>query len=550
MSKSIFVPDIGTDEAVELIEICVAVGDRFEAEDELIILESDKASMEIPAPFAGVVKSISVNVGDELKTGDLILEADVGGEVEAQDETPEAVPASSEEAPKVAETSEPEPEASSATAIEKVITVHVPDIGTDDAVELIEISVRVGDEVAQEDSLITLESDKASMEIPSPHAGVVASINVEVGQSLKTGDAILELKIVEQGASNTQAKAAEQPVSQTVSQPVPANTAAPVKSQPPAVASTGIRESKPSQQVYAGPAVRLLARELGVDLAQVTGSGPKGRVIKDDVQQYVKAKLQQVDAAIPQGSAIPPIPEVDFSEFGEVRIEPMTKLHKLTASNMQRNWLNVPHVTQFDELDVTDLEAFRKEQKAAAEKRGVKLTPLAFIFKALAAALKASPKFNASLYHDGEHIVYKEYVHIGMAVDTPQGLVVPVIRDVDKKNIWELAEEISEVAAKARDRKLRPNDMKGACFTVSSLGGIGGTGFTPIINAPEVAILGISRMQIKPVWNAEEETFAPHKMLPVSLSYDHRALNGGDAGRFLTLFSELISDLRQLALLG
>ena len=299
--------------------------------------------------------------------------------------------------------------------------------------------------------------------------------------------------------------------------------------------------------IYAGPAVRKLAREFGVELAAVTGSGPKGRILKEDVQNFVKSSLRGGTAtAVPAGTGIPPIPRVDFAAFGEVDVQPLSRVDKLTAANMQRSWLNVPHVTQFDDVDITALEAFRAEMKAEAEKRGVKLTPLPFLLKACAAALKANPKLNSSLQGDGEHIVYKQYVHIGVAVDTPAGLMVPVVRDVDRKNLFELAAETAELAQKAKDRKLKPVDMQGGCFSISSLGGIGGTGFTPIVNAPEVAILGVSKLAVKPVWDGSD--FAPRKMLPLALSYDHRVVNGADAGRFMTELASLLADIRRLLL--
>ena len=301
-----------------------------------------------------------------------------------------------------------------------------------------------------------------------------------------------------------------------------------------------------ASDVYAGPAVRKLAREMGIDLLRVAGSGPRGRVQKDDVKRFVKELMEGGAPGLVAGSGIPPIPPFDAAEFGEVDLQPLTKLHKLTAANMQRNWLNIPHVTQFDDADITDLEAFRTSLKGEAEKRGVKLTPLPFLLKACALALKANPKFNASLHSDGEQIVYKKYVHIGIAVDTPVGLVVPVIRDVDKKSIWELAAESAELAAKARDRKLKPAEMQGGCFSISSLGNIGGLGFTPIINAPEVAILAVSRLTVKPHWDGQQ--FVPRKMLPLSLSYDHRAVNGADAGRFFTQLNEVLADIRRLLL--
>jgi pyruvate dehydrogenase E2 component (dihydrolipoamide acetyltransferase) len=429
----------------------------------------------------------------------------------------------------------------------------VPDIGSDEA-EVIEICVAVGDAIEAEDSLVVLESDKASMEVPSPKAGVVESIEIKEGTTAKEGDVLVTLKI--------QGEASPAPVPKTaVQKPLLGMNAVaesnadekPEIREPVTVAAThqpveGISASRPTGEVYAGPAVRKMSREVGLDLALVPGSGPKGRITKDDVKAFVKSALQN-KAPVPMataGSGIPQVPEVDFSQFGEVNIEPMSKLHKVTAANMHRSWLNVPHVTGFDEIDITELEEFRKSLKAEGEKAGVKVTPLPFLLRAAAASLKAHPKLNASLSADGQSMVYKNYCHIGIAVDTPAGLMVPVIRDVDKKSLFELAAEATELAQKAKDRKLKPAEMQGGTFTISSLGPMGGTGFTPIVNTPEVAILGVSKLDIKPRWNGSE--FEPRKMLPVSLSYDHRAVNGADAGKFLMTFNQLLSDIRRFIL--
>jgi pyruvate dehydrogenase E2 component (dihydrolipoamide acetyltransferase) len=538
-TQEIKVPDIGGAEEVEVIEICVAVGDQIEAEDSIVVLESDKASMEIPAPHGGKVVSIAVKEGDSVSEGMLLLT------LETEADASEAAPAAQQAEPKAEEAapvSKPAPSSGPASTVAANEIVKVPDIGGSEGVEVIELCVAVGDEVAEGDSIVVLESDKASMEVPAPKAGKVLRWIVSEGDQVAEGSELLEIE--------TQGAAAPEHKQEQASNPAPAKSApsaapAVVDNEPAVVASEPVKPVGDS--VYAGPAVRKLAREFGVTLAQVSGSGPKGRILKEDVQAYVKSALsKKSSSAVTGGAGIPAIPAVDFAKFGEVSSEPLSKIHKVTAANLHRSWLNVPHVTQFDDADITDLEDFRQALKADAERRGVKVTPLPFLLKACANALKENPKFNASLDADGENLIYKHYVHIGMAVDTPAGLVVPVIRDVDKKSIWELAAETAELADKAKNRKLKPEEMQGGCFTISSLGGIGGTGFTPIVNAPEVAILGVSKLAVKPVWDGE--TFQPRKMLPLSLSYDHRAINGGDAGRFFTYLGELLADIRRLAL--
>lgn len=563
--QQVTVPDIGGAEGAEVIELLVAVGDSVEVEQGLIVLESDKASMEIPSSHAGKVVELLVAEGDELAEGSPILVLDVEGEVEGQSsseegsdsqgsddeaEPDEAASGQTDDSDAVsngeqASTEEAPPKAA---AQERETVVPVPDIGSDDAVDLIEISVAVGDSVAEGDSLVVLESDKASMEVPSPEAGEVVEILVKEGDSVRQGDDLLRLKVT--GAASGD-KAAEKPADKPAPETQPSGAKVePQQPEAPATPSAG-RTSPPAtaaasdKTVYAGPAVRKLARELGVELPKVSGSGPRGRILKEDVQGFVKDALTGKSGAV-AGAGIPPIPEVDFAAFGEVEAVPRSKLDKLTANNMQRNWLNVPHVTQFDEADITEMEAFRKAMKGEAEKRGTKLTPLPFLLKACAVALRDNPTFNASLSADGEELVYKKYIHIGMAVDTPAGLVVPVIRDVDRKTLWQLAEEVLDMAARARDRKLKPAEMQGGCFSISSLGGIGGTGFTPIVNAPEVGILGVSRAETKPQWDGA--AFQPRTMLPLSLSYDHRVINGGDAGRFCTQLVGLLGDIRKLLL--
>lgn len=545
MSKeTVVVPDIGSD-AAEVVEILVGPGDVVEIEQGLVVLESDKASMEIPSTVAGTVVEVLAKEGDELAEGTAVAVIEVAGGESAEDAAAEPEPAEEPAAAPTPDSPSPEP-APAPDVATATMDVPVPDIGTSDAVDLIEISVAVGDEIAEGDTLIVLESDKASMEVPSPAAGVVETLSVEEGQQIKQGDLILTLKTTGSGSPAT---APETPSAPAVA-PQPAAAPAPVSKAPaPAAApvkpAAGTDTAKSSSDVYAGPAVRQLAREFGVPLTEVSGSGPRGRIIKEDLHDYVKRRLNSSQAAT-TGAGIPAIPDVDFSAFGPVDVVPRTKIDKVTAANMQRSWLNAPHVTQFDDADITEMEAFRKSLKAEAEKRGTRLTPLPFLLKACAVALARHEKLNSSLSDGGETVTFKRYIHIGMAVDTPAGLVVPVIRDVDQKSLWDLAAEVLELAAKARDRKLKPAEMQGGGFTISSLGGIGGRGFTPIVNAPEVAILGVSRAQTQPVWDGN--SFQPRLQLPLALSYDHRVINGGDGGRFLSELCELLGDIRKLLL--
>ncbi|MEQ9464336.1 MAG: dihydrolipoyllysine-residue acetyltransferase [Haliea sp.] len=560
--KQVTVPDIGGAEGAEVIELLVAVGDEIELEQSLLVLESDKASMEIPSDVAGKVLQVLVKVGDELAEGAPILVVETAGE-EAGDADEPAPPRGGQAEPAAAAAAEPEEQAATTAAADKdggaaaedstgavrEITITVPDIGTEDDVDLIEFSVQVGDQVEEGDSLVVLESDKASMEVPSTHAGTVVKWLVKEGTAVRQGDPLVVLEHAGGGSDRSE------PAPQTDSAATASGQAEVAVEQPArrsatervtAAEATPPRVPTDEQIVYAGPAVRKLARELGVDLTKVSGSGPRDRVLKEDVQGFVQRALSGKAAAVTSGSGIPAVPEVDFSAFGETEAVARTKLDKLTAANMQRSWLNVPHVTQFDDADITELEAFRKALKAEAEQRGTKLTPMPFLLKACAIALRDNPKFNASLSADGENLVYKRYTHIGMAVDTPAGLMVPVIRDVDQKSLWQLAEEVLEMAEKARERKLKPAEMQGGCFTISSLGGIGGNGFSPIVNTPEVGILGVSRASVKPVWDGQ--AFQPRTMLPLSLSYDHRVINGGDAGRFCTQLVALLGDIRRLLL--
>jgi pyruvate dehydrogenase E2 component (dihydrolipoamide acetyltransferase) len=545
--QTVVVPDLGGAETVEVIELGLAPGDNVEVEDSLLVLESDKATMDIPSPATGVFTKYLVEEGATVSIGDPIAEIEVADEAVA---TEEAAVVEESAAAEPAQEAAPAAPVASTPAAASELMVQVPDVGNDDKVDVIEVCVAVGDEVSEGDTLIVLESDKATMDIPSTHSGTVLKIVVAEGDKLGTGD---DVALFEVTTSVDQA-----PAEQTSAEPAP--QAAPVVEAAPAAAAPAPVQEQSTQastdentagaDVYAGPAVRLLARELGVDLTQVSGTGPKGRIQKDDVSNFVKKVMKNKDsAAAPTatgGAGIPPIPAVDFSQFGEIEEIKLSKIQKLTAANMQRNWLNIPHVTQFDDADITELEDFRKGLKAEGEKRGVRVTPVAFLIKALGATLEANPAFNRSMGADGETIIQKHYCNVGMAVDTPRGLVVPVIRDVNEKGIWEISADIMDLAAKARDGKLKPAEMQGGCFTLSSLGAIGGNGFTPIVNAPEVGILGVSKSQIKPVWNGTE--FAPRLLLPMALSYDHRAINGGDAGRFMTHLVKLLSDIRHLAL--
>jgi pyruvate dehydrogenase E2 component (dihydrolipoamide acetyltransferase) len=530
-SELIYVPDTGSADGVTVIEISVSVGDSVSEGDTLIVLESDKASMEIPAPASGVVEVLKVSEGQQVVQGDPICEVSVGD-----------VTAPSEPAQASAH-SEPIKQAPAGQAvtqtggdIEKVV---VPDTGNADGVTVIEISVGIGDTVSEGDTLIVLESDKASMEIPSPVSGKVLALSVNEGDSVTRDDPVAEIKAT--GGSAPQAMKASQTSVQEASPPTSPPTTIPDS-------RVVVEPTAPSEATYvhAGPAVRALARELGVNLTKVPPSGPRGRITKDDLHNFVKAKFEEAESGkgVAGGSGIPTIPVVDFEAFGPVERIPMTKIHRLTADNMTRCWLNVPAVTQFDEADITELEAFRKSMKAEAERRGVRLTPLPFLVKASAHALTELPQVNASIDPATDEIVRKRYVHIGIAVDTPDGLMVPVIRDADQKGIWEIAAEASELADKAKSKKLKPTEMQGATFTISSLGSIGGTAFTPIVPSPQAAILGISKASIQPVWDGS--SFQPRLMLPLCLSYDHRVINGGDGARFTGILGKVLGDIRHL----
>ncbi len=531
---TINVPDIGADSA-KVIEILVNVGDQINAEDALVTLESDKASMDVPSPQSGTIKSIAVSVDQDVSEGTALIELEISGDngndaKAAEPATPEASPEAN------VETSTAAPAASSSA----IVDVAIPDIGGD-AAKVVEILVSVGDTVDVEDALVTLESDKASMEVPSSNAGVIKSIEVNVDDEVSEGTVVVTLESSAAApAKAASAPAPAQPEQKAAPSPAPAQAAKPQPSAAPK-ASGG--------NSHASPSIRRFARELGVDLTQVSGSGRKSRITKDDVKSFVKGVITQgggAQQATSSGAGIPAIPAQDFSKFGEIEVQPLNKIKRLTATNLHRSWLNVPHVTHNDETNINDLESFRKQLNAEykAQNKNIKLSPLAFIVKAVVNALQTYPQFNSSLESGGENLVLKKYFHVGIAVDTPNGLVVPVIRDADKKSVAEIATEMGELAKKARDKKLTMNDMSGACFTISSLGGIGGTSFTPIVNAPEVAILGVARSKIQPVWNGSE--FTPGMMLPLSLSYDHRVIDGAEAARFTRHIAMILEDVRRL----
>ncbi|UML93443.1 pyruvate dehydrogenase complex dihydrolipoyllysine-residue acetyltransferase [Shewanella xiamenensis] len=526
--KDVHVPDIGDDE-VDVTEIMVAVGDMVEADQSIIAVEGDKASMEVPAPFAGRVVEIKVAAGAKVSTGSLVMVFEVAGAAPAAVAAP-------------VETAAPVAAAPVAAAAKEV---NVPDIGGDE-VEVTEIMVAVGDKVEADQSLIAVEGDKASMEVPAPFAGIVKEIKVKAGDKVSTGSLIMVFEVA--GA----APAAVAPVAQAAA-PV---AAAPVAAAPAPVAQAAAASDFVANDAYvhAAPAVRRLAREFGINLAKVKASGRKGRIVKEDVQAYVKDAVKRAESAPAAGTgtgngmSVLPWPKVDFSKFGPVEELELTRIQKISGPALHRNWAMIPHVTQFDEADTTELEAFRKEQNAMLEKQksDVKITPLVFILKAAAKAMEAHPRFCSALSEDGSKLIMKKYIHIGVAVDTPGGLVVPVVRDVNKKGIYELSRDLAEISKKARAGKLTAADMQGGCFTISSLGGIGGTSFTPIVNAPEVAILGVSKSEMKPKWNGKE--FVPRLMLPLALSYDHRVIDGADGARFVTTLSGVLSDIRRLVL--
>jgi len=587
------VPDIGGAEGAEVVEVLVSPGDAIDVEQSLVVVESDKASMEIPAPIAGVVSELRVAVGDSVSEGDVILAlaptsgaeganaAPANAEQGAVARAPQGDLDTSEQAASAGEMADgaassvnnaasatSASESAAASGIEdgaKVIDVVIPDLGSDEGADLVELLVPVGGRVEEGDSLVLLESDKASMEVPAPAAGTVTEWLMETGTTVKEGAVIARLAIDGALAASPESdggSSAAQPKSQPAGEEheeamqvraVTASPAVAASDAPPPQAQTGSSASfKPGASatagdpdtVYAGPAVRKLAREFGVTLSQVKGTGARGRILKEDLQQHVAQALAAEPSS--SGAGLPAIPEQDYARFGAIEKTSRSRIDKVTANNMVRSWLNIPHVTQFDDADISDMERFRKELKSEAADRGVRLTPLPFILKACAVALREHPKLKSSLADGGDTLVMKHYCHIGMAVDTPAGLVVPVLRDVDKKSIWELAAETVALAERARDKQLRPDDMQGGVFTVSSLGAIGGRGFTPIINAPEVAILGVGRAAVQPVWDGE--VFRPQTLLPLALSYDHRVVNGGDGGRFLTELTSLLGDVKRMVM--
>ncbi|QLB43028.1 pyruvate dehydrogenase complex dihydrolipoyllysine-residue acetyltransferase [Mannheimia pernigra] len=524
------VPDIGSDE-VNVTEIMVKVGDSVEIDQSIISVEGDKASMEVPAPVAGVVKEILINVGDKVSTGKLIMKFETASSASVQ-----AAPVAEAVAP------------ASTSAIKDV---NVPDIGGDE-VNVTEIMVKVGDSVSEEQSLITVEGDKASMEVPAPFAGVVKEILVKSGDKVLTGSLIMKFEVT----------GAEPVVAQNASAPAPQVAPAKTDTVPAAQNQSGLNQEQvvsAAGYAHATPVIRRLAREFGVNLDKVKGTGRKGRIVKEDIQAYVKTAVQVFEkqggtaaaatgAANGAGLGLLPWPKVDFSKFGEVEEVELSRINKISGANLHRNWVMIPHVTHFDRTDITELENFRKDQNKEAEKRklDVKITPVVFIMKAVASALEAFPRFNSSISEDAQRLTLKKYINIGVAVDTPNGLVVPVFKNVNKKGIIELSRELMEVSKKAREGKLTASDMQGGCFTISSLGGIGTTHFTPIVNAPEVAILGVSKSEMQPIWNGKE--FEPRLMLPLSLSFDHRVIDGADGARFLSYINGVLADIRRLVM--
>ncbi|EPL6456282.1 pyruvate dehydrogenase complex dihydrolipoyllysine-residue acetyltransferase [Providencia rettgeri] len=521
-SKDVAVPDIGGDE-VEVTEIMVKVGDTVTAEQSLITVEGDKASMEVPAPFAGTVKEIKIATGDKVKTGSLIMVFEVAGAA------PAAAPVAQAAAP-------------AAPAASAIKDVNVPDIGGDE-VEVTEVMVKVGDTVSAEQSIITVEGDKASMEVPAPFAGTVKEIKIATGDKVKTGSLIMTFEVA--GAAPAAAPVAP------AAAPAPTAAPAPAASAPAKAADSKNEFVENDAYIHATPVIRRLAREFGVNLAKVKGTGRKGRILREDVQAYVKDAVKRAEAPAAAGGGLPgmlPWPKIDYSKFGEVEEVELGRIQKISGANLSRNWVMIPHVTLMEEVDTTEVEEFRKQQNKEAEKKklDVKITPLVFVMKAVARALEEMPRFNSSISEDAQRLFLKKYINIGIAVDTPNGLVVPVFKDVNKKGILELSRELMEVSKKARAGKLTAADMQGGCFTISSLGGIGTTGFAPIVNAPEVAIMGLSRSSMKPVWNGSE--FVPRLILPMSLSFDHRVIDGADGARFITLVGQLMSDIRRLVM--
>lgn len=541
-TKEVTVPDLGEVDSVDVIEISVKQGDSVQEEDTWVVVESDKATLEIPSPYAGTVESVAVKEGDQIKQGDLIGTMAVAGAADESAKSPESAPEPAQQATteQAQSTSDADNEPAVAETQSSEITVPVPDIGGADDVEVIEVVVEEGSELQAEDTMIVLESDKATMEVPCPQAGTVTHVLVKVGDKVSEGTDILKLKTA--GAAQPVAPAQDT---------APPKTPAPEKSvttpsKPERSSVTKPAGKGPSKAVHAGPAVRRLGRELGVDLAQVPATGPRNRILKEDVHEYVKQRMTGQGEAVSGASGLPELPEIDFSKWGEIETESLSKLKRVSASNLHRSWVHIPHVTQFDEADITELEAFRKSEGGKLKEQGIKLTFLPFLIQAVVKTLQAFPAFNSSLSKDGTELILKKYINIGIAVDTPQGLVVPVVKNADQKSLTELAQELVALSGKARDRKLSPADMQGGTFSISSLGGIGGTAFTPIVNWPEVAILGVSRSSQKPVY--ENGQFVPRLMLPLSLSYDHRVIDGAAAARFTRHLSDVLQDIRRVLL--
>lgn len=533
--KDVTVPNIGDFQGVEVIEVLVNQGDKVSVEDPLLTLETEKATMDIPSPIEGVVEAVMVNAGDKVSEGDLIVKI----KSEAT-EVAQTAPTEVKEEEKASDVSEketqPQTQAPAKTlAKEENIVISLPQTDDFKDVTVIEILVNPGDVVEKEQSLIALESEKASLELPSQNAGTVQELFVKVGDKANPGTKVLSMLAKVEGETVA-------PASEPKAAPAPA--APPTKSVPaPLQSNNGITFSG---EAHAGPATRKFARSLGVDLSKVQGSGKRGRITTEDVEKFVKSHMQQQGGVATSGTGIPVIPDQDFTQFGEIEAKPLNRIKKLTARNMSRNWLNLPHVTQFDDADVTDMEGFRKDNKQAALDNGIRLTPLSFIVKAAVSALQTFPQFNSSITQDGEQIIYKKYFNVGVAVDTPNGLLVPVIKDADKKGLFEIAKEIGELSEKAKKGTLKASDMQGNTFTISSLGNLGGTQFTPIINAPDVAILGVSRLDIKPVWQGDK--FVPRKMLPLALSYDHRVIDGVEGAKFMAHLCAKLQDIRKLLL--
>ena len=548
------VPDIGDAEGAEIIEVLVAVGDQIEKEAALIVLETDKATMEVPSSHAGKVKEISVSMGEKVSNGDIILlleSADSSSNDASSKPQTEIQPEVAEtEVTATKDVSVEEPTISNSVASTgqpETIDIQVPDIGDAAEVDVIEVLFNQGDSVEKEQSLIVLETDKATMEVPSSNAGTILKVLVKVGDKVSAGDVIGQLSKTGSSSSVQEVQTSTEPKAVAATHSTSSVTSnAPAKSAP--VPEHPLMKKKRSDGVvHASPAVRRYARELGADLTQVSGTGVKSRIMKDDVQKFIKFELSRPKATATSGAmATQELPVVDHAKWGEVESQPLTRIQKISSVNLHRNWVTIPHVTQHENADITELDAFRKSMKDEALKGGVRLTPLAFIMKALVHTLKAFPKFNASLDNGGENLVVKHYYHIGVAVETPDGLTVPVIRDVDQKGVYQLATELGEISAKAREKKLGANDMQGSSFTMSSLGGIGGTAFTPIVKWPDVAILGLSRNNMQPVWNGKE--FEPRMMLPMSLSYDHRVIDGADAARFVVHLAATLKDIRRVLL--